>query len=467
MGGQDVVEYVVLQNEEGIVLASRQIDRLNAIETDAFLQEALEHEQAVTRQYEFEGIEVLEVVRSFRSDVMPSGVFRIGMSLESYRQLSAGSLTQLVILSIVLFILGSVGSYAATSSRKLRATTGSLEELQSLTDEIIESMEAAVVATDAGGKIKLFNPQAERLLLQSTRAVIGQPYASAFPEDELFLEQLHSDNSRLRRDEVSVSGPNGEKLTLLVSASPLHDARGGYSGAVALVYDITEMKRLEAHARAAERLSELGTLAAGVAHEVRNPLNAISIATQRLRMEFEPSQNRDEYESFLKTIAHEIDRLNAIIKDFLSLARSGGTKKVLVDFESYIVEVLQLVRLEAESQHVGIKLDIEPRLSVELDRAEMKKVFLNLIQNALQSTPAGGDIIIRGRSSTKGRTQLDVINNGESIPGEVRAKIFQPYFTTRPEGTGLGLAISRRIVASHGGTLELLEGEPTTFRIVV
>lgn len=467
LGGQDVVEYVVLQSEEGIVLSSRQIDRLIAIEADPFLKAVLEHEETVTRQYKFEGTEVLEVVRSFRSDVMPSGLFRIGMSLESYHQLSADSLTQLVILSIVLFILGSVGSYAATSTRKLRATTGSLQELQSLTDEIIDSMEAAVVATDSRGRIKLFNPQAERLLQQAARGVEGKAYSEVFAEDELFLGKLHAEKSRLRRDEVSIDGPEGERLTLLVSASPLLDSAGRFSGAVALAYDITEMKRLEEHARAAERLSELGSLAAGVAHEVRNPLNAISIATQRLRLEFEPSQNRDEYQRFLRTIAQEIERLNSIIKDFLSLARSGGVKKVLVDLQDYIVEVLQLVRLEAENQRIVIRLDIEPGLRARLDTAEMKKVFLNLIQNALQSTPSGGDIIIRGRSTQDERTRIDIVNSGEAIPSDVRAKVFQPYFTTRPDGTGLGLAISRRIVTNHGGTLELLEGEPTTFRIVV
>ncbi len=204
-----------------------------------------------------------------------------------------------------------------------------------------------------------------------------------------------------------------------------------------------------------------------MAHEVRNPLNAISIATQRLRLEFEPSAQRDEYDNFLKTIGHEIERLNAIIKDFLSLARSGGVKKVLVDIKDYFSELLQLTGLEAEKQQVHIGLEIEPGLRAEFDEAEMKKVFLNLIQNALQSTPAGGDIIIRGRSAANGKAQVDIVNTGEKIPSEVRAKIFQPYFTTRPEGTGLGLAISRRIIANHGGTLELLEGEPTTFRIVV
>ncbi len=467
LGGQDAISYAILQTDSGIVLASRAIAPVVAIQDDPFLVNALGHEQTVNRLYEFEDEQVLEVVRSFKSDVMPSGLFRVGMSLNVYHQLYIDSLKQLGILSLVLFALGIVGAYATTSVKKLQVTEGSLEQLKSMTDEIVQSLEAAVVAIDKSGRLIIFNPLAERIFARSSRAILGKQYDEIFGEDELFLKRTRIQPAQVFRGEVVLNLPDAQRLHLLISTSPLFDRAGSVNGGVSLVYDLTEMKRLESNARAAERLSELGTLAAGVAHEIRNPLNSIAIAAQRLQLEFAPAGNADEYRAFLQTIREEIERLNAIIKDFLALARGGQLAKVLVELKPYLNEIVSLARLESEKSGIAINIDIEPGLGAEIDKNEMKKVFVNLIQNALQAIAGDGDITIKAHKVPKGQVQIDVQNSGPPIPVENRNRIFQPYFTTRPDGTGLGLAICRRIIADHGGTMELLESEPTTFRIVL
>ena len=467
MGGQDAISYVVLQTDSGIVLASRAIAPMVAIEDDPFISAALGHEQTVTRLYDFEDKQVLEVVRSFKTDVMPSGVFRLGMSLDVYHQLYIDSLKQLGILSFVLFALGIVGAYATTKIKKLQVTEGSLEQLRSMTDEIVQSLEAAVVATDKSGVVTIFNPQAERIFGKSAKALIGRKYGDIFPADDIALGHIKSNPGQVFRNETAYSRSESERLHLLVSTSPLFDRGGAFNGGVSLVYDLTEMKKLEESARSAERLSELGTLAAGVAHEIRNPLNSIAIAAQRLQLEFAPAENIDEYRTFLKTIGAEIERLNSIIKDFLALARGGKLNKVLVDLNSYFAEIIALAKLETEKNGIAIITNIAPGLSANIDKNEMKKVILNLVQNASQAISGRGEIRIRAGEAALGRVQIDVENSGAPISREDRARIFQPYFTTRPDGTGLGLAICRRIIADHGGTMELLEGEPTTFRIVV
>jgi PAS domain S-box-containing protein len=468
LGDQPGIDYVVLQSSSGIVLASRNVQQMVAIEADSFLTDALESEQTTSRIYNFEGKRLLEVVRAFKSDVIPSGVLRLGMSLDVYDQLYASSLKQFAILSLVLFVLGIVGSYAATSFKKLQVAEVNLEQLQSVTDEIVQSLEGGVVAIDREGLITIFNPQAERLFAKPAAAIMNQPYRVIFADDLLSLGKIESRSQQTHRREVRYSPTPTQLRHLLVSSVPISGKNKRYSGAVALVYDLTEIKQLEENARAAERLTELGSLAAGVAHEIRNPLNAISIATQRLRLEFEPNTNAAEYQSFLKTIAEEIDRLNTIIKDFLSLARTGQIEKVLVDLQGYFNDIVVLARLESEKQHIAITVDIEPGLTaVHLDRQEMKKVFLNLIKNAVQAIDSHGTIGITARRQSSGQVAIDISNSGQSIPPDVRDRIWQPYFTTRKDGTGLGLAICRRIVADHGGTIELLEGKPTTFRVVV
>ncbi len=467
LGGQPGIDYVVLQSSSGIVLASRDVQRLMAIEADTFLTNALESEDIATRIYEFQGKRDLEVVRSFKSDLLPSGILRIGMSLDVYDQLYSSSLKQLGIISIVLFVLGIVGSYAATSIKKLQVVEGSLEQLQSITDEIVQSLEAGVVAIDRGGLLTLFNPRAERLFGKTSKAIIGKHYSTVFPDDLLSLQKIEQQPDQVRRGEIRFSPTPGDLRHLLISTVPIYGRQETYSGAVALVYDLTEIRKLEENARAAERLSELGSLAAGVAHEIRNPLNAISIATQRLASEFTPADDVDEYRSFLKTISEEIARLNTIIKDFLSLARAGHVAKVLVDLREYLDDILSLARLETEKQGITIEMDIDPGMTVNLDKLEMKKVFLNLIKNAEQAISDSGKISFRAAKLASGLTAIDISNSGASIPPDVSSKMWQPYFTTRKDGTGLGLAICRRIVADHGGTIELLEGSPTTFRIVV
>jgi signal transduction histidine kinase len=467
LGDQPGIDYVVLQSSEGIVLASRNIRQMAAVEADSFLTDALESEQTTSRIYSFEGKRLLEVVRAFKSDVIPSGILRLGVSLDVYDQLYAGSLKQLAILSLVLFVLGIVGSYAATSFKRLQVAEVNLEQLQSVTDEIVQSLEAGVVAVDSEGLITILNPQAERLFSKIAATSLNQPYHGIFVDDLLSLGKIGSRSQQAYRGEVRYSSTPTQVRHLLVSSVPILGKNNAYSGAVALVYDLTEVKQLEENARASERLTELGSLAAGVAHEIRNPLNSISIATQRLRSEFEPNANAAEYQSFLKTITEEIDRLNTIIKDFLSLARSGNVEKVLVDLRSYFEDIVALARLESEKQHIAIAMDIESELMVSLDRQEMKKVLLNLIKNAVQTIESHGTVGITVRKQSSGRVNIDISNSGQPIPAELRDRIWQPYFTTRKDGTGLGLAICRRIVADHGGTIELLEGKPTTFRIVV
>ncbi|MCX6830754.1 MAG: ATP-binding protein [candidate division Zixibacteria bacterium] len=454
LGDQPGIDYVVLQSSSGIVLASRSIQQMVAVEADSFLADALESEQTTSRIYNFEGRRLLEVVRAFKSDVLPSGLLRLGMSLDVYDQLYAGSLKQLAILSLVLFVLGIVGSYAATSFKRLQVAEVNLEQLQSVTDEIVQSLEAGVVAVNREGMITIFNPQAERLFAKSAAAIMNQPYRSIFADDLLSLGKIESRSQQAHRGEVRYSSTPTQLRHLLVSSVPICGKDNTYSGAVALVYDLTEIKQLEENARAAERLTELGSLAAGVAHEIRNPLNAISIATQRLRSEFEPNTNAAEYQSFLRTIAEEIDRLNTIIKDFLSLARSGHIEKVLVDLQGYFDDIVTLARLESEKQHIAIAVDIEPGLTaVRLDRQEMKKVFLNLIKNAVQAIDTHGTIGITAWKQSSGQVAIDISNSGQPITPDVRDRIWQPYFTTRKDGTGLGLAICRRIIADHGGTI--------------
>ncbi len=217
---------------------------------------------------------------------------------------------------------------------------------------------------------------------------------------------------------------------------------------------LSEVQALEAEVQQRERLSALGNLAAAVGHEVRNPLNAISMGFQRLREEFRPAADEAEYSRFVDLMQGEVKRLNGIVEEFLSLARPLALKPGTVQVGELLREVTGLVQADANARGVPIVLAVPSALpEVRLDRDHMKQVLLNLIVNGLEAMPRGGTLTLSA-STLKGSLILTVEDTGEGVPPALLPRIFEPYVTTKTKGTGLGLAIARRIVEAHGGRIE-------------
>jgi two-component system sensor histidine kinase HydH len=229
-----------------------------------------------------------------------------------------------------------------------------------------------------------------------------------------------------------------------------------------------EVKRLEEEMARGERLATVGNLAAAVAHEIRNPLNAVSMGMQRLRVEFAPAP-RDEYLRLIDLVQGEVRRLNTIVEEFLSLARPMPLKPVPIDVAALLDEVLGLVDSEARGGGITVAREIADGLpALHADRDRVKQVLLNLVLNAIQAMPSGGTLEVRA-GATGGRLTVTVADTGSGIAPEVLPKVFEPYVTTKAKGLGLGLAIARRIVEAHGGSIEA-ESEPgrrTCFRFAL
>jgi signal transduction histidine kinase len=202
-----------------------------------------------------------------------------------------------------------------------------------------------------------------------------------------------------------------------------------------------------------ERLSELGNLAATVAHEIRNPLNSVSMGLQRLKGEFSPTRDHEEYAHFLALMQNEVRRLNDIVEQFLSLARPLNLKREAIAVEAFLEELSTLVAGDAQSSKVQIELAVAPNLPpLNADPNYLKQLLLNLILNGFQSMPQGGRLTIAA-GADKDCLELTVADCGMGIEPDKLEKIFEPYFTTKTTGSGLGLSISRRIAEAHGGTV--------------
>ena len=213
---------------------------------------------------------------------------------------------------------------------------------------------------------------------------------------------------------------------------------------------------LEAEISRQERLSELGNLAATVAHEIRNPLNSVSMGLQRLKAEFTPTQDADDYARFLKLMQEEVHRLNSIVEQFLSLARPLQLNREAISVAPYLKELTALITAEANSSRVNIDLKVPGDLpALHADRNYLKQLLLNLVLNGIHAMPEGGTLSIAARA-IKDRLELTVADEGIGIKPAAMKKIFEPYFTTKTNGSGLGLSIARRIAEAHGGAITVV-----------
>ncbi|HWR81758.1 MAG TPA: ATP-binding protein [Candidatus Deferrimicrobium sp.] len=458
------VEYVMYQSTEGIVFSSRATGQLLAIESDPFLSAALEADSIMHRVYKFQDAQVLELVRPFATRKYPFGLLRVGLSLSGFLAVSRGFDRQMVALAAALFVLSSVVVLYLNVRQKRRDLALKYDKIKSVTDRIFEEMRTGVAAVDADGTLSIANEAFQQTFGIDTG--IGRRWDDIIRVPELAFQRLISTGESSTEREVSVS-VRGDSKSLLVATSRLHPSENLPGGLVVVVYDVTRLKEYEQQAARRERLSEMGDLAAGVAHEIRNPLNAISIAAQRLATEFAGGEKSDEYRAMTDRIRSETKRLNEIITRFLALTREQKDQKPEIDLSRLLAETVNFVRPEAESQGITVSVAVEPDLHVLGDTDVLKQVIMNLFNNAREAVAGqAGHVTVEAHTAANG-VVISFSDNGTGIPENIRHKIFSPYFTTKRAGTGLGLTIVHKSVTDLGGEIRVEDSDFGGARFVI
>lgn len=360
---------------------------------------------------------------------------------------------------------------SASLKRQLKRLSGEL----SMMETVFRSIQEGVMVIGRGGKLVYANNAAERLLAFDAEKIKGKSADRYFGGVD-WLEGMDWESasegdgewSRLLTREIEVTYP--ERRIISFYAVPIRQA-DVTAGADALVIlrDVTLERQREASALEDGRLDAVKTLAASVAHEIGNPLNALDIHLQLLVRELHGLDDvrRGELEELAGVARNEVKRLDSIITQFLQALRHPDPSFEPGDVLSLIGETLATMRIEIENRRIEVKVTGSAKVpAVMLDPGQIKQVFYNLVKNAMEAMPDGGTLEI-AVSAGDAFLRVDFIDSGVGIPEESLGRIFEPYHTTKAKGTGLGLMIVKRIVESHGGQIEVAskEGQGTRFRI--
>ncbi|MBI5701481.1 PAS domain S-box protein [Candidatus Saganbacteria bacterium] len=345
--------------------------------------------------------------------------------------------------------------------------------VKNYTQDILEAMVSGVATIDMRGNIVTFNPAAEKITDLNAKEVIGKNYSEVFSKKSPLSQIIGSALSgrQMRNHETSIVAGKKGLVPISLNSSALVDANGKRSGIIFSMSDLTEMKSLEGKVRQADKIGALGTMAAGMAHEIKNPLSSMKVLSQLLPIKYEDTEFRQK---FIEIMPREILRIDRIVESLLGFARAATPKFTMIDLNKIIDDDVRYFNDQAKTAGVKIITAYADIPQIEGDSDQLSQVFSNLILNALQAMPEGGEIKIKTREGKKienilQTVEVEVSDSGHGISGENIKKLFDPFFTTKYAGTGLGLTITHSIIDGHRGLIDVSSkaGRGTTFIVTL
>ena len=342
-----------------------------------------------------------------------------------------------------------------------------IERLKDFSENIVESLNVGVLAVDLDGAVESWNTQLERLIGVPRHEAVGRKLEEVLPSDLVAEIEARAGDERVSSlYKFRMPSRGGRNLVVNVSIAPLVGKSGDRIGRLILVDDITQRIRLEEQLVQTEKLTSLGLLAAGVAHEVNTPLAVISNYIQMLAKQLPSGDPRHQ---LIDKVVKQTFRASEIVNNLLNFSRTGAAEFTEVDLNAVIEETLSLVAHPFKTAHVQVMRNLQQELPPVLgSNNKLQQVFLNLFMNARDAMPSGGMVEVR-TASNNGSVEIEITDTGSGIPRENLHRIFDPFFTTKSSGrgTGLGLSVSYGIIKEHAGKIDVrsTQGKGTSFRL--
>ncbi len=406
-----------------------------------------------------------KVQDSIRDLLHSRPMYIVELDFQQFNSPLQRQLLQIILLAVVALLVGAGGILSYITLKGLKGSEIRLDKMSAFADILVTSLPVGLIATDETGRIKIYNSSARNLLGFAENDILNAIPEKCLPAElaQMFRQKEANDTSGYQV-EINFQRDKRDIKNLQLASVSIPDSAGNFSGEVVLIRDLTSFKKLEQELQRSERLAALGKMAAGVAHELRNPLSSIKGLAVLLQSHF-PAKGADADSAEL--LVGEVERLNRSIGELLDYAKPANLNKKNLVMGVIIDKAISLVRIDAETY--SIDLDIlytDKNSQVYGDRDKLNQVFLNVFLNAIQAMTGGGRLEIR--SEVVGAfVAVTVRDNGYGIDPDDLPRVFDPYYTTKNDGTGLGLALSLKIVEEHGGGMTMASsiGEYTEVRI--
>jgi len=360
--------------------------------------------------------------------------------------------------------LGELASQLQLLGREIQSDRLKMLSEKAHLQQAVDRLEDGIIFMNEDRRILFFNKAAEVVVRRPLEEVVGSPLEELLePSHPLrpLLEQAFEQKAGLRNATIALS-QDGQSKELLVSVFLVTDAQKAM-GTMVLLKDLDSIKTLQSLISYSAKLTALGRLTSGVAHEVKNPLNAMMIHLELLKEKLDtPSE---EVEQSLEVIGSEIQRLDRVVQGFLKFIRPQELSLKPVDLNALLKDVAHLLEAEWEKQGIRFVLECDPTLPpIAADEEPLRQAFLNILLNACQAMPKGGTVSIATEWEKQEFVRVSIADNGVGIPPEDLDKIFQLYYTTKPDGSGIGLAVVYRILQMHDGAIDVFSevGRGTT-----
>jgi two-component system sensor histidine kinase HydH len=396
---------------------------------------------------------------------LPQIIF-VGLDMSPIEAAHKADVRHAVIMGAILLLVGFAGFTLLFLVQSYRATRASLARIKAFSDNVVENVPIGLLALDNHGRIAAFNHGAESILQLSASKVIGREAKQILPA-ELLEEIKHSQNrDGVIEKEIECSTSEGNIVPLEIGASRLKDEDDVFLGNVLLFKDLTEVRSLRREVARSQRLASVGRLAAGVAHEIRNPLSSIKGFATYFKERY---PDRPDDQQTADIMIQEVDRLNRVVGQLLEFAKPVSVKPKPISLQALLNDSIKLIKDRAAEKGISVQTQNNTQVDeARIDPDRINQVLLNLYLNAIDSMESGGELKVEISSDGQHHDiVIRISDTGRGISRENLSKIFEPYFTTKSTGTGLGLAIAHNIVAAMGGqiTVKSAPGRGTNFSV--
>ncbi|MBN1627383.1 MAG: PAS domain-containing protein [Deltaproteobacteria bacterium] len=378
----------------------------------------------------------------------------VGMDMSLIEEARKEDVRHTLLMGAILLLVGLAGISSLFLVNAYRTTKSSLKRIKAFSDNVVENMPIGLVALDPDRKIISINNVAATIFNNARSSVTGMAAESMMPAEVTDLIREINDTKAGIEREISYHTPDGKRLTLEINLSRLEGDDGAFMGYLILLRDITEIRSLKREVERSRRLASIGGLAAGVAHEIRNPLSSIKGFATYFSERY---SHVPEDKKTAEIMVREVERLNRVISRLLELAKPVSIEKKSASPGALIQHSIKVIERDAAKKDISIITDIPEDLPlIDLDSDRMNQVLLNLYLNAIEAMDNGGTITVNAEAEKRsGMLRITITDTGRGIDKKDLAHVFDPYFTTKQSGTGLGLSIVHRTIESHNGEIAI------------